>query len=401
MEKYRKVVKPKSTEEIAEDEIRVTAAGSVSAYVSRVAKVFTELEKPSVTIKATGGALTKAVTLAEVVKRRFKGLHQITSVGSLEVVDEYEPIEEGLDPVTDTRTLTVIEIKISKEPLDTSDKGYQAPIDEALVTDYDPDKVSKSRGRGKGKGKSKGKGKGKKGADDAAARVHEIPIATDGVEEDFPWKDRILGERRRNADHVQRETGVKVWLTGKGTGDSDAPLTLSITASGAVGDTEFDKAVEMCEDLLEHIYEEAAGWAGADEDAEPGKGAKGKGKSKKGKSDGKGKDKGKEKGKGKDKDAGSKGKGKSKSSKSDSWDYPPPSKGKTSSKGKGKSYDSYGDYDSYSYGKGKSKGYDSYSYSKGKSKGYGSYDSYGGYDSYGYGKSSGKSKGYGKSYGKY
>mmetsp|Transcript_72371 Transcript_72371/g.201979 ORF Transcript_72371/g.201979 Transcript_72371/m.201979 type:complete len:280 (-) Transcript_72371:107-946(-) len=156
MEKYRKVVKPKSTEEIAEDEIRVTAAGSVSAYVSRVAKVFTELEKPSVTIKATGGALTKAVTLAEVVKRRFKGLHQITSVGSLEVVDEYEPIEEGLDPVTDTRTLTVIEIKISKEPLDTSDKGYQAPIDEALVTDYDPDKVSKSRGRGKGKGKSKG-----------------------------------------------------------------------------------------------------------------------------------------------------------------------------------------------------------------------------------------------------
>jgi len=349
MEKYRKVVKPKSTEEIAEDEIRVTAAGSVSAYVSRVAKVFTELEKPSVTIKATGGALTKAVTLAEVVKRRFKGLHQITSVGSLEVVDEYEPIEEGLDPVTDTRTLTVIEIKISKEPLDTSDKGYQAPIDEALVTDYDPDKVSKSRGRGKGKGKStgkgkgkeksapkgkgkgkaeepkgkgkgktskgkgkgkeepepkgkgksKGKGKGKKGADDAAARVHEIPIATDGVEEDFPWKDRILGERRRNADHVQRETGVKVWLTGKGTGDSDAPLTLSITASGAVGDTEFDKAVEMCEDLLEHIYEEAAGWAGADEDAEPGKGAKGKGKSKKGKSDGKGKDKGKEKGKGK------------------------------------------------------------------------------------------------------
>ncbi|CAK0809798.1 unnamed protein product [Prorocentrum cordatum] len=159
MEKYRKVVKPKSTEEIAEDEIRVTAAGSVSAYVSRVAKVFTELEKPSVTIKATGGALTKAVTLAEVVKRRFKGLHQITSVGSLEVVDEYEPIEEGLDPVTDTRTLTVIEIKISKEPLDTSDKGYQAPIDEALVTDYDPDKVSKSRGRGKGKGKSKGKGK--------------------------------------------------------------------------------------------------------------------------------------------------------------------------------------------------------------------------------------------------
>ncbi|CAK0882359.1 unnamed protein product, partial [Prorocentrum cordatum] len=123
--------------------------------------------------------------------------------------------------------------------------------------------------------------------------------APNSIKEDFPRKDRILGERRRNADHAQRETGAKLRLTGKGTGDSDAPLTLSNAASGAVGDTEFDKAVELREDLLEPIYEEAAGWAGADEDAEPGKGAKGKGKSKKGKSDGKGKDKGKEKGKGK------------------------------------------------------------------------------------------------------
>merc|ERR1719159_1908636 len=111
MDKYRKVIKPKKeSEDKDETEIRVTAVGSVSAYVSRAATVFNELGKPKITITGTGNAITKAVTLAEVVKRRFKGLHQITSLGSTEIVDEYEPIEEGLDMVKDTRTLSTIEI---------------------------------------------------------------------------------------------------------------------------------------------------------------------------------------------------------------------------------------------------------------------------------------------------
>merc|ERR1711920_349678 len=94
-------------------------------------------------------------------KRRFKGLHQITSLSTTEIVDEYEPLEEGLDKVTDTRTLSCIEIKLSKEELDTSDKGYQAPLPESEVTDYDPEKAAAGRGRGKGRGKGKGKGKEK------------------------------------------------------------------------------------------------------------------------------------------------------------------------------------------------------------------------------------------------
>eukprot|EP00406_Dinophysis_acuminata_P033490 CAMPEP_0179371198 /NCGR_PEP_ID=MMETSP0797-20121207/85595_1 /TAXON_ID=47934 /ORGANISM="Dinophysis acuminata, Strain DAEP01" /LENGTH=201 /DNA_ID=CAMNT_0021087029 /DNA_START=67 /DNA_END=670 /DNA_ORIENTATION=+ len=149
MDKYRKVEKPKDSAVKDDDEIRVTAAGNVSAYVSRAAKVFNELEKQQVVIKATGNALTKAVTLAEIVKRRFKDLHQITSLGSTEIVDEYEPLEEGLDKVTDT-----------------VDKGYQAPIDESLVQEYDPEQMSKLRGRGRGKGRGKGKSKGKGAADD-------------------------------------------------------------------------------------------------------------------------------------------------------------------------------------------------------------------------------------------
>merc|ERR1712187_1097663 len=149
--------------------IRVTAVGSVSAYVSRAATVYNELKKPKVVIKASGNALTKAVTAAEVIKRRFKDLHQITTLGSVDIVDEYEPLEEGLEKVTDTRTVSTIEITLSKEALDTSNKGYQPPIDASLAKEYDPDEMARgrgrgrgsSRGRGKGKGRGRGKGKGK------------------------------------------------------------------------------------------------------------------------------------------------------------------------------------------------------------------------------------------------
>jgi len=163
MNKYRKVMKPRETMVKDDDEIRVTAAGSVSAYVSRAAKLFNEMERPYLTITATGNALTKAVTAAQVIKRRFKGLHQITKLDSHEIEDVYEPLEEGLDKVTDTRNVPMMEIKLSKEPLDKSDIGYQEPIDESLVTEVDPEELMKGRGRagGKGKGRSKGKGKGK------------------------------------------------------------------------------------------------------------------------------------------------------------------------------------------------------------------------------------------------
>merc|ERR1719262_1964639 len=114
-----------------------------------------------VVIKATGNAVSKAVTSAEIIKRRFKGLHQITNIGSTEIVDEYEPLEEGLDKVTQTRNLPFLEITLSKDALDTNDKGYQAPIDESLVTDVDPEELAKPRGRGKGRGKGRGRGKGK------------------------------------------------------------------------------------------------------------------------------------------------------------------------------------------------------------------------------------------------
>merc|ERR1712060_507929 len=162
-----KVIKPKETDAVKDEtEIRVTAVGSVAAYCARANTLFNEQDKKTITITGTGNAITKAVTLAEIAKRRFKGLHQITSLSTTEIVDEYEPLEEGLDKVTETKTLSCIEIKLSMEALDTGDKGYQAPLPESEVTEYDPEKAAAGRGRGGGRGKGRGKGKSKgKGKD--------------------------------------------------------------------------------------------------------------------------------------------------------------------------------------------------------------------------------------------
>ena len=48
-------------------------------------------------------------------------------------MDEYEPLEEGLDHLKFTRIVTMLEIMLSKNELDTTDVGYQAPIDESEV----------------------------------------------------------------------------------------------------------------------------------------------------------------------------------------------------------------------------------------------------------------------------
>jgi len=312
MDKYRKVIKPKDTEVKDEAEIRVTAVGSVSAYVSRAAKVFNELEKPMVTITGTGNAITKAVSLAEVVKRRFKGLHQITSIGSTEIVDEYEPLEEGLDKVSETRTMSTISIKLSKDSLDSSDKGYQAPLDDSEIKEYDPEELTKNRGRGRGGGKGRGKSSSSKGKGEGKGKSKDKSTEKGKGKGKSKDKSPEKGKGKGKSKDKSSEKGK-----GKGKGKDDSPAKGKGKGKG--------KGKE---------YDEPKG--------------KGKGKSKskskyddyyeepKGKSKGKGKDKGK--GKGKYDEPKGKGKGKGKYDYGYDDYYPPvrASKGYGKDKGKGK-----------------------------------------------------------------
>ncbi|KAM9352698.1 ribonuclease P protein subunit p25-like protein isoform 1-T2 [Symphorus nematophorus] len=78
---------------------------------------------------ATGKGASKAITCAEIVKRRVKGLHQLTRLLYSTVVEVWEPLEPaaGLDSLTVSRNQPAIWILLSREPLDCSQPGYQAP----------------------------------------------------------------------------------------------------------------------------------------------------------------------------------------------------------------------------------------------------------------------------------
>lgn len=55
---------------------------------------------------------------AEIVKRRILGLHQDTKIGSVDITDTWEPLEEGLNRLETTRHVSVITITLSTVPLD-------------------------------------------------------------------------------------------------------------------------------------------------------------------------------------------------------------------------------------------------------------------------------------------
>ncbi|KIY97201.1 hypothetical protein MNEG_10763 [Monoraphidium neglectum] len=102
-------------EDVPENEIRITLTRKMRGYVTRAAACLQERGHSSVTLKSTGRAITTAVTIAEVVKRRIPGLHQSTAIASVSVVDSYEPRQAGLDPVSVTRFASAVKIVLSKE----------------------------------------------------------------------------------------------------------------------------------------------------------------------------------------------------------------------------------------------------------------------------------------------
>ncbi|XP_062574435.1 ribonuclease P protein subunit p25-like protein [Saccostrea cucullata] len=75
----------------------------------------------------SGKAITKTVTCAEIMKRKIKGLHQITKLRNRRIEEFWEPNIEGLERLKVNRDIPAISILLSKDPLDVNTPGYQAP----------------------------------------------------------------------------------------------------------------------------------------------------------------------------------------------------------------------------------------------------------------------------------
>ncbi|RYR51146.1 hypothetical protein Ahy_A06g026196 isoform B [Arachis hypogaea] len=219
MDRYQKVEKPRAETPIDENEIRITSQGRMRNYITyamtllqapfylffhyhnlpclfnftcllssfslqhlRFAVVRTILisffsqiilfassqEKGSneIVFKAMGRAINKTVTIVELIKRRIVGLHQNTQIGSTDITDTWEPLEEGLLPLETTRHVSMITITLSKKEINTSSVGYQPPLPADQVkasADFDYEGESSPNGRirgrgGRGRGRARGNG---------------------------------------------------------------------------------------------------------------------------------------------------------------------------------------------------------------------------------------------------
>lgn len=124
-DKYRKVERPQET--LPDNEIRVRRDNRIGKYLRRANDLLNGKvsgDQKSIVIKGVSNAMENAVKLAELIKHRFRGLYQANRIENIEIADEYEPLEEGLDHLTFKRTSTLLTIVLSKAPLDKNEVGY-------------------------------------------------------------------------------------------------------------------------------------------------------------------------------------------------------------------------------------------------------------------------------------
>lgn len=121
------------------NEIRVRRGVGIGRYLKRAWELLNSGadSDDTVVIKGVSNAVQSAVNLAELIKHRVKGLHQINKISNITIVDEYEPLYEGLDHLKFSRVVTMLQITLTKsENVDKSDIGYQPPIPESEVQEY-------------------------------------------------------------------------------------------------------------------------------------------------------------------------------------------------------------------------------------------------------------------------
>ena len=136
-------------ETTAENEIRVAVAGKVSSYLGYAFRILNKSEHRSLTIRATGNAIIKALILIELVKRRIGDLHQLNTIHSMVIEDEFKPKggENLTENVKQVRRVTALDCVLSKDELDKTQVGYQEPVPREERTQIPPRKRDKPSNR--------------------------------------------------------------------------------------------------------------------------------------------------------------------------------------------------------------------------------------------------------------
>jgi ribonuclease P/MRP protein subunit RPP25 len=172
MDRYVKVDAPSPSLPADADEVRVTTGGKIRDYVEfslarlsvrarhhplscalndkhRICphpRLDTDSAFPSIgnpqdanggriTLAGVGKAITKAVTVAEILKHRVVGLHQHTEFHTLAMDETFEPKEQGLNTVHRRRHVSAVTVTLCNDVsrMDTAAVGYAEPLPEDSV----------------------------------------------------------------------------------------------------------------------------------------------------------------------------------------------------------------------------------------------------------------------------
>lgn len=144
MFKYRKVEVPYTKSD--DSEVRVSNAKPARSYLRYIYGLVEEKKQDPIILRGTGFVIPKCLGVADLVRRRIKGLYQIVEFGSLEMKDTYEPMEEGLDKVVLSRKVPFVTVKLSFKPLEKTHPGYSDPLPESEVQAYTPFEGGAPRG---------------------------------------------------------------------------------------------------------------------------------------------------------------------------------------------------------------------------------------------------------------
>jgi len=116
--KYIQIKAKDIPQKSAENEIRLSRKTRENRYIVYAAALLLDKDKKitSVTLKGLGETIPRVLLVAEILRRRIKGLHQINKISNTTIEEIYEPTENGLDTVIVKRTLSMLEIKLTTEP---------------------------------------------------------------------------------------------------------------------------------------------------------------------------------------------------------------------------------------------------------------------------------------------
>ena len=145
LEKYKKVRAER--DQVVDDVIRVNRKSPASTFVDQIIAKFKDDKVKEVVLSSLGAAISKTITIAEVIKHRIPGVHQVNEIKTIVLDDAYEPLEEfksELKNITVERKLTCFQIVLSMAaPKNSKIAGYQSPIPASEVgPEAGPDDVN-------------------------------------------------------------------------------------------------------------------------------------------------------------------------------------------------------------------------------------------------------------------